>query len=158
MNSDLVQQVALLDGMTTAELRQRYIQLFGEPPRSKLKARLVQRIAWRLQALAEGDLSQRARQRASEVANDADLRLLPPRPPRPPSAVAGDRRLPTPGTILARRYKGQVLQVKVLLKGFECQGVLYQSLSAVAKAITGSHCNGYLFFRLTKETHRGKTR
>jgi hypothetical protein len=148
----------MLDRMTTEELRQGYIQIFGEPPRARAKARLVQRIAWRLQALAEGDLSQRARQRASEVANDADLRLLPPRPPRPASAVAGDRRLPTPGTILARRYKGKVLQVKLLLEGFEYEGVLYQSLSAVASVITGSHCNGYVFFRLTKELRHGKNR
>jgi hypothetical protein len=158
MNSEIVHQVALLDRMTTEAVRERYIQLFGEPPRSKLKARLVQRIAWRLQALAKGDLSERARQRASEVANDADLRVLPPRTPRPAPAVASDRRLPTPGTILARRYKGKVLQIKVLLKGFEYEGVLYQSLSAVASAITGSHCNGYHFFRLTKELRHGKTR
>jgi hypothetical protein len=158
MNSELVQQVALLDRVTTVEIRERYLQLFGEPPCTKPKARLVQRIAWRLQALAEGDLSERARQRASEVANDADLRVLPPRSPRPASAVASDRRLPTPGTILARRYKDKVLQVKVRLRGFEYEGVLYKSLSGVAKAITGSHCNGYLFFRLTKETRRGKNR
>jgi hypothetical protein len=56
--------------------------------------------------------------------------------------------LPPPGTIITRRYKGEVLQVKVLPHGFEYQGEVYSSLSAVAKAITGSHCNGYLFFRL----------
>ena len=59
-----------------------------------------------------------------------------------------DSRLPPPGTILTRKYKGRVLQVQVLRNGFEYEGQVYRSLSAVAKAVTGSHCNGYLFFRI----------
>jgi hypothetical protein len=59
-----------------------------------------------------------------------------------------DDRLPPPGTVITRRYKGEVLQVKVLPHGFEYKGEVYGSLSAVARAITGSHCNGYLFFRM----------
>ncbi|HEV3436989.1 MAG TPA: DUF2924 domain-containing protein [Gemmata sp.] len=59
-----------------------------------------------------------------------------------------DERLPTPGTILTRKYKGDTVQVKVLTEGFEYAGEVYGSLSAVAKAITGNHCNGFLFFRL----------
>ena len=127
----------------------------GSAARSRHKQWLTKRILWRMQAFAEGDLSQRARRRAEELANDADLRL---RPPRMPAAapqtdavqVRADRnsRLPPPGSILTRRYKGQTLQVKVLPQGFEYEGRVHKSLSAVAKAITGSHCNGYLFFRL----------
>ncbi len=63
-----------------------------------------------------------------------------------PSPV--DPRLPPPGTVLRRRYKGRVLQVLVLADGFEFEGRRYPWLSAVAKAITGSHINGYRFFRL----------
>jgi hypothetical protein len=154
--SELAPQVVLLHGMPFEALRGRYTELFGEPPRSSPRGWLVKRIAWRLQALAEGDLSERARQRASEIANDADLRLFPPRPSRDARSVSGDRRLPAPGTILARRYKGQIFQVKVLTKGFEYDGALYRSLSAVAKKITGSHCNGYLFFRLIKDKPHGQ--
>ena len=108
--------------------------------------------------VAEGDLSARARQRAKELANDADLRLSPPKTGHlalVPSTRAAkptakqDSRLPPPGTILHRRYKGEILQVKVLRHGLEFEGKIYRSLSAVAKAITGSHCSGYLFFRLT---------
>ena len=51
------------------------------------------------------------------------------------------------GTVLTRPYKGAVLQVKILAEGFEYDGQVYPSLSAVAKAITGTHCNGFLFFR-----------
>jgi Protein of unknown function (DUF2924) len=65
--------------------------------------------------------------------------------------VNGDRRLPLPGSVLARIYKGETLVVKVLSAGFEYEGEFYKSLSAVAKKITGSHCNGYLFFSLIEE-------
>jgi len=58
-----------------------------------------------------------------------------------------DVRLPAPGGILTRLYKGRRLEVTVLARGFAHDGIVYRSLSAVAKAITGAHCNGYLFFR-----------
>jgi Protein of unknown function (DUF2924) len=161
MIMSLEKEVARLRQMTVTELRARYAELFGEPTSVTNKGWLCKRLAWRLQALAEGDLSERARRRASELACDADLRLLPPRQPRAKSSgldetlavvMAQDRadsRLPPPGTVLVRKYRGEELQVKVLPEGFEHQGESYPSLSAVAKAITGSHCNGFLFFRLS---------
>ena len=130
------------------------------------KAWLVKRIVWRLQALAEGDLSERARRRAAELAQDADLRLSPPRQKRsaPPSAQKNGRasalvngHLPLPGTILTRWYKGQSLKVQVLRRGFEYEGQTYKSLSAVAKAITGSHTSGHLFFRRALARRGGNT-
>jgi len=62
--------------------------------------------------------------------------------------------VPPPGSIIARLYKGEVLQVRVLDHGFEFEGTVYRSLSAVAKKITGGHCNGHAFFRLGKEAIR----
>ena len=62
-----------------------------------------------------------------------------------------ERRVPLPGTIITRPYKGRTLAVKVLPNGFEFEGEVFKSLSAVAKAITGQHCNGFYFFRLRKE-------
>jgi hypothetical protein len=56
-----------------------------------------------------------------------------------------------PGTVLTRRYKGRPLQVKVLKDGFEFEGSVYASLSAVAKAVTGTHTSGWLFFRMNQE-------
>ena len=53
-----------------------------------------------------------------------------------------------PGEQLFRQYKGQTLLVNVRPDGFEFEGEVYKSLSAVARKITGTHCNGYLFFRL----------
>jgi hypothetical protein len=158
---NVAQEVAALRRMSVKELQAKYVEVFGEATRTRNKAWLVKRIIWRMQANAEGDLSERARRRAAELANDADLRVTPPKvSPR----LAGesqtapcilpfkpDDRLPPPGTILTRKYKGQVLQVKVLPHGFEYEGEIHNSLSAVAKAITGSHTNGYLFFRLGRK-------
>ena len=97
------------------------------------------------------------------MANDADLRRKAPNvaarrvrrrdadADSRPGRHAGDRRVPLPGSAITREYKGGTLAVKVLPAGFEYEGEIYKSLSAVAKKITGSHCNGYHFFRLTKE-------
>jgi hypothetical protein len=159
MDLNVGKEVAALQRMTVKELRARYAEVFGEETLAQNRIWLVKRIAWRLQALAEGDLSERARRRAAELANDANLRMNPPAA-KPVTATAEtmtrtrslrfqpDDRLPPPGTVITRRYKGEVLQVKVLPQGFEYEGEVYKSLSAVARAITGSHCNGYLFFRL----------
>jgi hypothetical protein len=59
-----------------------------------------------------------------------------------------DSRLPPAGQTISRLYKGRVLYVRILPKGFEFEGTIYPSLSSVAKVITGSHTNGFLFFRL----------
>ena len=157
MQLNVANEVAALKRLTTRELRARYANAFGEATHAKNRAWLIKRIAWRLQALAEGGLSERARRRADELANDADLRLSPPwvktatATPELPEITAprgpGDARLPLPGTILLRVYKGESLQVQVLAQGFEFEGIAYPSLSAVAKAITGQHCNGFHFFR-----------
>jgi hypothetical protein len=152
---NIVTEVATLERLTIGQLRQRFAELFGEATRASNRTWLVKRIVWRLQALAEGDLSERARRRATELARDADLRLNPPRSqtttataPEPVSVPTPvDPRLPPPGTILARPYKGQLVQVQVLTEGFAYAGRVYSSLSAVAKAVTGSHCNGFHFFR-----------
>lgn len=156
MRQTIEEQLAELLRLETPELRQRYEELFSEPTTSHHRLWLVRRIAWRLQALAEGDLSQRARERAQELANDADLRLSPPQGQAIGKSPGGvplrrDPRLPMPGSILTRPYKGSTLQVKVLADAFQYEGQTYKSLSAVVKAITGSHANGFLFFGLIKE-------
>ncbi len=148
-------ELAALGRMSPKDLRAKYAEVFGEEARSGNKAWLVKRIAWRMQALEEGDLSERARRRAEELARDADLRLSPPKPKPAIAATtlpcSSDARLPLPGTTIQRDYRGQTLHVSVLATGFEFEGEVYKSLSAVAKKITGSHCNGYLFFRLAKD-------
>ena len=152
-----------LEQMTVPQLKQRYAKVYGEETRTHHKVLLIKRILWRMQALREGDLSERARQRARELANDADLRRSPPRAqspdaPKPrangesvvsvPIHAREDGRLPPPGTVLRREYKGRAVFVRVLPKGFEFEGEVYRSLSAIAAKVTGSHWNGFRFFGL----------
>ncbi len=164
MAASIDQEVAATRQMTIRQLQVRYAELFGEPPRSRHKEHLVRRIAWRMQALAEGDLSKRARQRADELAEDAYLRLTAPRSETPKPRIRGsagatspdatsprDPRLPMLGTILVRQYRGQTLEVKVLEQGFEYDGRIFDSLTAVTKRITGKHWNGYHFFGLIRK-------
>ena len=166
MELNIVNEVATLQQLSVGQLRQRFAELFGETTKASNRTWLVKRIVWRMQALAEGDLSERARRRAAELARDADLRLNPPQnkantttpPPQDvPIPAPVDHRLPPPGTILTRPYKGQRVQVQVLTDGFAYGGRVYASLSAVAKAITGSHTNGYLFFRNTLNHNKETT-
>jgi hypothetical protein len=157
MELNVHKEVAAMQRLGAKQLRGRYAEVFGETTTANNKTWLIRRIAWRLQALAEGDLTERARRRAEELGHDADLRMNPPRPKVAESSRAApaavlpfrDARLPPVGSVLVRKYRSQTLQVRVLADGFEFEGAVHPSLSAVAKAITGSHCNGYLFFRIT---------
>jgi hypothetical protein len=145
--------------MTVGELRAKYREAFGEESRSGNRTFLWRRIAWRLQELDEGGLSERAMRRAKELTRDADLRVRPPK-----GAFADingqtitrrisaphDPRLPMVGTVLTREYGGETHQVTVLPNGFEHDGEVYRSLTAVTKAIAGVHWNGFHFFNLGK--------
>ena len=78
MQVNVAKEVAALRKMTMKELRARYAEAFGDSDATPTTRRgLLKRIIWRLQANAEGDLSERARRRAAELANDADIRLSP---------------------------------------------------------------------------------
>ena len=153
--TDIPKELAALEKMTTGDLRDRYRELFGDEARSWNRRWLFRRCAWRVQALAEGGLPERARRRAMEIANDADVRFIPPRPVVPdeskprravPTDLKPDDRLPMGSAVLTRPFKGRLYIVTVTPNGFEYDGDLYRSLSAVAHAITGSHWNGYHFF------------
>ena len=166
MTMNVGRQIAELKRMTVTQLRQKHLDAFGEPTRSGHKDYLVKRIAWRLQAQEAGDLSERARRRAEQLANDADLRTTAPKHPTDDTApgittkvatlppIDHDPRLPLPGSFVARRYKGRTIAVNVRDNGFEFEGEVYRTLSAVAKAVTGSHWSGNLFFGLTSPKGR----
>ncbi|HEV7299810.1 MAG TPA: DUF2924 domain-containing protein [Tepidisphaeraceae bacterium] len=156
MSTNVKAELAALQHLSPKQLRQKYADVFGEPSRSGNKDFLIKRISWRVQSLAEGGLSERAKARAAEIARDADLRTTVPRTPAVAQTVTlpaplMNRRLPMPGAVLTRQYQGRLIQVTVLPKGFEWDGTVYRSLSAVAKAVTGSHWNGYGFFNLLQQ-------
>jgi hypothetical protein len=153
------EQIENLRHMTVGQLKNQYREAFGEESRSNHKQFLFRRIAWRIQANAWGGLSERARRRALEIANDADLRIRAPknflkeeldprRTAETRAAPAADPRLPIPGTMLIRRYRGKDIGVRVREDGFEYAGQVHGSLSSAVRTATGTPWNGFTFFGL----------
>ncbi len=152
--------VTQLKTTPTKDLKRKYAELFGHKPSSNNKAWLVKRIAWGVQSHHQNlDISKRARERAIELAKTSEIRTTIPKfkEIEPESTTVTkpirfnvDSRLPMPGAILTKNYKGQKIEVTVLSDGFLYRGRHYRSLSAVAKVISGSHCNGFVFFGLKK--------
>ncbi len=121
-----------LAAASRAELAERWHQAFGHSPPKKCHAELLRQVlAWHLQAQAEGGLSA------------AQQRQLSSQPTRETASL-------TPGTRLIRVWQGHTHQVTVLEDGFLFAGKRYTSLSAIAKAITGTAWSGPVFFGLKK--------
>jgi hypothetical protein len=166
MNAELNEHIDQLRHLTTAQLQLKYRELFGQPSHSNHKGYLFRRVAWRMQALEEGGLSERACQYAREIATDADLRLCAPKKPietQPAVRLANashplDPRVPPAGTQLIKRYKDETLTITVLENGYQYGERVYKSLSAIARQVTGTQWIGFLFFGLglRKEMSRGE--
>jgi len=168
MDNAVLMEIENLRRVSLAGLREKYREVFQEETRCRHREHLFRRIAWRLQARAEGDLSARARGRAQEIARDVDLRVVAPRDffsvaGRPLQTTPGDRdrpdqdrRLPLPGVLLSRKWKGRTVLVEVLTKGFRYENRYYSSLSAIASAVTGTRWNGLAFFGLTRKAGEQK--
>jgi hypothetical protein len=103
MQLNVGREILRLKQMTVRELREQYAEVFGEPTRAGNKDFLFKRIIWRMQALAEGDLSERARRRAAELARDADMRTTAPRTPVARPALRRRNRSPRTPTSACRR-------------------------------------------------------
>jgi hypothetical protein len=160
MNDQLRREIEQLRREKTKALKTRYRELFGHDSHSSNHAHLFRRIAWRLQALSEGDLTQRARERAMQLASDTELRLRAPRKfwrelDQGAKEVARDPRVPAAGTLLERRYQDRTITVQVLTEGFQYEGKTYDSLSSIASSVTGTRWNGFAFFGLNKKVRLG---
>lgn len=160
MPLNVAKELAALQKLSVGDLRGRYTELFQETTQARNRPWLIKRIIWRMQSLEQGGLSERALQRARELAATSDLRVTAPTRHRISEGATtrtiecpvAPSRTPLPGMLITRRYKGQLIQVRVLADGFEYLGERYRSLSAIAKQITGSHCSGNRFFQLTSST------
>ena len=154
MAENVADKLARLSRMTVGELRQQWKATFHEEARSYNRQYLHKRLAWQIQADAFGGLSKAAQDRLEQLLPLAPLWLPMPRGFSPAVPQAAPETGPKPGDILTRVYRGKTLTVLVREQGFEHDGEIYDSLSAVAKTITGSHWNGNLFFGITKARRR----
>jgi hypothetical protein len=129
-------EIAHLRSLATDALRRHWQVVFGRTPPADLSKNLLRRmIAWRLQERAFGGLDRESLRFLDRLARQGS-------PPR---------RQFKPGTVLVRDYQGQRHTVTVVPDGFEWQGTTYRSLSAIARAITGTVWSGPRFFALTRD-------
>ena len=156
MSEDTVTKIMDLKGMSLGELQKEHEQIFeGNKAPSNNKVYLWRKIAYRIQELEYGRISTEAQSKIEQLIqqydpiNNKSLRPNTATENRPKKQnLSRDKRLPIPGTVIIKEYKGIKLEVKVLESGFEYHDKVYKSLTAIAKAVTGAHWNGYLFFNL----------
>ncbi|MGB7328730.1 DUF2924 domain-containing protein [Novipirellula sp. SH528] len=161
MELNVAKEVARLQKMSCGELRDQFAEVTGETTNAKNRKWLIRRIIWRMQANVESGLSADAITRIRELANGADLRVTSPASRRlSADAVIRTKTVATgsisdcgilPGTLITRIYKGREIRVRVTAAGYEFEGELFRSLSAVAKYVTGSHWSGNRFFKLDQQ-------
>ena len=126
-------EIAELRTLAVPELVERYQTVFGKPPRVKHRDWLWRRIAWKIQEQRFGGLSVVAKRRLDELVAGIDIPIAAPRSP-------------TPGTSVVRIWKDREIRATSVEGGWEHEGVVYRSLSAVAKHVTGAHWSGPAFF------------
>ncbi len=151
--------------MQPGELQRLHQRLLGRTVPSGNSELARRRIAFHFQSEREGGLPESARQHALAIAKAASLRIQVRHgssgSPLPYATVTGivsnhDSRLPMPGSVLIKEHSGKTILVRVLYTGFEYDGRRFASLSAIAKEITGTKWNGFLFFGLGKERRGGR--
>lgn len=159
LTDDMREEIESLPTLTVNELREKFGDVLGYATQSRNRQFLIRKITWGIQAREWGDISPQARKRAHDLADLRFLRTRLPRDLQPPVVEGGaklskkvklsrDPRLPMPGCILTKDWDQERIEVRVLEEGFEYQDRHYKSLSAIAKEITGTNWNGFLFFGL----------
>jgi hypothetical protein len=139
--ADVLGRLAALKTTATPELKQQWRTLFGTEPPPYNRRFLESRLAYRIQELAYGGLKPETIARLEALGRQFDGGKVTVR------RMRGDDR-PIAGTQLIREYQGVEHVVRVTRANYEYQGRPYQSLSAIARAITGTRWNGRAFFGL----------
>jgi hypothetical protein len=138
MSESILAQIAALKEKSTVDLKALWKELFDQDPPPYGRKMLEARISYRLQELQLGGLSERARRKLDALADNLDPKAARRRNPGRPIA----------GTQLRREWRGVEHVVTVREHDFEYAGRPYKSLSAIAREITNTRWNGWLFFGL----------
>ena len=155
MSTKTLRQIAELETLAVPELKARWRKLFGADPPTHNRRFLIKRLAYRIQELTYGGLSDEARRRAAEIIKEAGLdeeASIPGRGGTPRRRVEAA----ILGTRFVRVWNGRRYEVTVIAGGFEFEGKPYRSLTAIARAITGTHWNGRAFFGLRDSKGNGR--
>ena len=144
----ILARLAALKAMSVNELKTEWQAMFDAPAPNNSRTFLESRLAYRIQELTYGGPDKQTRRLLDLLADEVEGTLTR-------KAQIADPRNPVVGTKLIREWDGVAHTVTVLKDGFEWDGRRYKSLSAVARAITGTRWNGYRFFGL-RERKRGE--
>lgn len=156
-NDSVLKQIADLDNLSHEELCKLWRTLYGKEPVASNRPYLMKRLAYRIQELAYGGLSERAHKMMDEI---LDLHGFDENGGNLDGRRTEKKRkagMPVVGTRLVREWNGRKYEVTVIHGGFDYEGRRYKSLTAIATAITGTHWNGRAFFGL-KKSHEKKGR
>jgi hypothetical protein len=146
MTDPIPARLAALKTTPTPDLKTQWRDLFDSEPPPFNRRYLESRLAYRIQELAYGGLKPETILRLERLGEELDGG------DRAKRRVRADRDRPITGTRLLREWQGVEHVVTVTTNGFEWQGRPYKSLSAIARAITGTRWNGWTFFGL--KNHR----
>jgi hypothetical protein len=144
MNDTVLARVAALKTLPIATLKQQWRNLFDREPPAFNRRYIESRLAYRIQELAYGGLKPDTIRRLESLAEELEREGANTR-------RRTSRGLPTIGTQLVREWQGVEHRVTVTDGGFLHEGKPYKSLSAIARAITGTRWNGWLFFGLKNQ-------
>ena len=142
MQKTVLKQIDELNRMSMAQLRKRWADLLGTDPGRLGRQYLIRRLAYRVQELAYGGLSPHARKQLEAVADGKTARSAKPSKSRKTILATGTR--------LLREWHGERYEVVVETEGYRYNGKVYRSLTAAARAITGQHTSGNLFFGIKR--------
>lgn len=144
----LTDQIANLQNLSVPELDAEFRRLFGRPPRRRHPEFLRKRIAFQLQVAAYGGLPGPARAELARLASELRLPDAAPQDRARADDSPGHAGRPRPGTVLQRKWHDRQIRVEVTADGFAFDGEHFDSLSAIAKRVTGQHWSGPRFFNL----------
>lgn len=139
--ADVLGLLAALHTAPIADLKQQWRELYGKEPPPFSRSFITSRLAYRIQELAYGGLKPETRARLEALGEQLDGGNVVLR------RIRADSR-PLPGTRLIREWQGVQHVVTVRQHDFEFEGRPYQSLSSIARHITGTRWNGWTFFGL----------
>ena len=142
----VLKQIALLPNLSYDELKDRWRALYGTEPPAYNKPFIIKRLAYRIQEIAYGGLSENTKARLDEIASENGMDKMASLD----RATPKKKGMPVIGTRLIREWNGNRYEATVVNNGFEFEGKTYRSLTAITKAITGTHWNGPAFFGLRR--------
>jgi hypothetical protein len=146
----IAREITELRALPLPDLVARYRAVFGKEPAATSRELLWKEIAWKIQADRAGTAPESATTQVERLASDVTFTLKKAKRTEPPATAPRRRKPDEPpvGTVLVRHWHGKEIRLQVVDGGYEVEGIVHRTLSAAARAVTGAHWSGRLFWGL----------